>query len=697
MTSSYGASGTVQLLQQSFVHDIKELQTSTRSVINAPCNLCRLTSALLLLIARYLPWKERLLQLTHLCRGFPQLTPDCFSEDHIMLSPRLLTAFRGDGRLRSLLSHITSLSFLLSEIASSADVAFVGSSSDAPHETFSRVQTMVIIIDSPALDYDHTHEYKLTHSSECVLDYVFGSLASFQRLTSLAIIKVRGNFACIEGTKDMLWRRLRTAKALQYLYLESLDLTYSGLAILASLPLTTLNLDHCRMAADNAEEHCTLSPTLRTLRLPFEYGDHDDQFKEPLWWIRPASDQCGLQVLSVDSENIYYQRPFFSLEERIGSISSITELDYSLICSVDALADLWKDDGNHLTPVLPALSSIRLAMYSHLYNTKLVESVEDEVNMMARYTSLIQCYNQQLTSIRLAVSSRVVFSRIIELVFSCAELRVLHLRCYEHYYGLLPTSNLSIVPVLSYLHTLALRSVVPLFSQQLSMILTHCPVIENLSLDVDQESLLTTLAVVDSLCPWLQSIDLSIAGNRVNMMMPLCPDVDVSFGRLVTFTVRYNLWRQNYSSSWASSVISSLVDVLKSAVQLKRFYLDLAFTNNDLRLLSCFPSLSSVMLSKGMLETHGQFFIARETRSPLSASFSRRDVKRLIYMSPPLGKNEYKWKRYNDEQNPGDYAIGTFVEEHTSWKEQADGTVIKIVQSGRDAFFAALSDANSEL
>jgi hypothetical protein len=65
---------------------------------------------LLELVLRFLPLRDKLLQVTHLSHAFPPLTAGCFSEDGLKVDTAAVKArIAGSPTLQSLLSHLRQL------------------------------------------------------------------------------------------------------------------------------------------------------------------------------------------------------------------------------------------------------------------------------------------------------------------------------------------------------------------------------------------------------------------------------------------------------------------------------------------------------------------------------------------------------------------------------------------------------------
>jgi hypothetical protein len=469
---------------------------------------------LLELVLRFIPLRDKLMQLTHLSSACPLLTAGCFSEDRLRGSMETVKALTDSASLQSLLSRVRHLS------ASALQWQLISCSLIE----FNRLQSVDIELHhSPRLEGD---------CGKDVRD-VLMSLSSLPLLHSLTLEVPpfgqrhgggRGRIHTLARPDIALLSGLRS---LQLLTLRHISLAEGALYTLCALPLQQLDLRlvsgvddgnvyvedddddaQLRRPALAAPQMFDVSCSLRRLHLP---APHALQ-AEVRQVLAAFGNDAALrrQPVQLEHVEIGYTYRDQELQQLLLRIPSLTELRLvvtqgSSLLSQPASVGL----------MLPQLRCVTLQLTSaaaHDAGTAPLGALDLHARRRRDWLSeaaaecdgFLRCYAGQL--LRLEVTHMPLLpaaAPIQQAAFHCQQLRYLRVHADGRHES--SFAGLSFIP-LPQLHTLRLEDV-RLSRDQLSSLLRACQAVENIFLSRIYDFALVLLPVIGRHCRQLRQLE----------------------------------------------------------------------------------------------------------------------------------------------------------------------------------------------
>ena len=493
------------------------LVTSARSLVD-------LTPALLVLISQYLPWRHKLLHLSHLAHAYPRLAPLWLANDHVPIKPALLRALASSARVSSLFSE-TSFASLSSALVGAA---LYGETSDLLQPPlpacsrpllshFASLHSLVMMLDEPE-DNDPTDDVPGFH------ERLFATLASATpHLNTLHFETERKRYPPqVMSTQSL--SLLRLLPHMRTLRLGFLILEHSAVAMLCSLPAVSyldiggclvLHPQQCPWKETPAQQFAP-SRTLNSLFLPRHETSNisavldvlnrcGDASKPPQKSPPFAPDEDattrgydGLDYLAMDVRSAHLVLPLLPFIQSLISIDldGSDAFDLTPLCS----------DG---TAALPKLSEFRASSVMPM-------EWEDEwlQTLCSSYLRFVAAYKEQIRALDLRVPNAGGCLRVVQACFDCPELRLLDLSITpKDQEPLFDCSTLTPSP-LPHLHTLAVN--VLHTDAQLRRFLPFMPAMEDLALFTLDVPSLDTLEAIGVACPEVRRVRITIDAERAD-------------------------------------------------------------------------------------------------------------------------------------------------------------------------------------
>ena len=386
-----------------------------------------------------LPWREKLLHASHLCRALSPLEPADFRCDQLVLDgDESSVHWPNNGYARqphnwtnqSTFCTSPSLQRLFTQVHHLAITAWEQRRRDSylavlcpPSPTapsaFSGVRVLELILDGEA--------------SSSLIERLFPSSVAFRSLEHL-YLDVRPLF-CPEETALQREALLPLSRLPRLRCLEgALRLSLDGLFFLCSLPLTRLNLfRYCVEVTDGPKLPLTVTSTWETVALPGTFvprrATGDAICAEVLMGYAgsiAAAAAAGMTGQSTLQRLIGCWDTGSCSMRAIARIPSLTELlPYPWASRYeDAVPDLSLLFTSDLQPLLPRLHTLRLPYMSH-FNL----SNETMAALATSSAAFLTAYSAQLQVLALRVYSVDSATMLMESVLRCAQLRSLTI-CY---------------------------------------------------------------------------------------------------------------------------------------------------------------------------------------------------------------------------------------------------------------------------
>ena len=506
-------------------------------------SLVDLTPALLILIAQFIPWRSKLLHLTHLCRRFPPPIPRCFAEDHIPVRPALLRALASSSSpsLFPLLSDVAFSSLSSSLVAP----ALYGELSDhlAPplplppfssrplFSAFSGLQSLVLMLDEPE-DADPSDD------TPGFYERLFCTLGrTCPRLHSLHFETERKRYPpAICSTVSL--SLLREVAQLRTLRLGFLLLEHSAIAMLASLPcISYLDVSGCLILhpgqspwKESQATQFAPSVTLNSLFIPRHEASNISAVLDVLnrcgEVVRSAKEQkrvgdaggegmgggcvedereakqrgVGLDYLSCDVKHAHLLMPLLSFIPSLMSIDldGSDAFDLSLLCNDTGSLALPKLIEFRSTSVLPADWSTPADFLTTLSDS---------------YLRFLKAYHAQLRALDMRLPNHSLCLPALQHAFACTQLRLLDLSlCAKDAEPDLVDCS-SLTPTrLPHLHTLATNALRT--DAQLISFMAAYPAMEDLSLVTSSLPSLPAIMAIGSGCPLVRRVRVCVVEQQ---------------------------------------------------------------------------------------------------------------------------------------------------------------------------------------
>ena len=497
--------------------------TSASPVIQLPVHsLLSLPVQLLELVLRFLPLRDKLLQLSRLSSAFPSLTPACFAEDGLTLRRSATRALTRSADLLALLSRVRQLSVYAvrwsrqervraPELEHCARLSFSVAA-------FSRLQSLSIELQEPS--------WYAGDESALGLQHVLAPLSSLPQLSSLnvgvkSLIDPLRKFVLLSDLA--LLSNLRSLRSLTL----SLLLPVGSLSLLCSLPLEDLNLSTAsfgsyglalapvQLPAVAASPAPHVSFSLRRLRLPSAWS-HEAQEEVGRVLAAYGTDRIGRSDAELHRQPVQLEQVVFNW-----AVEQQTPLWW--IPSLTALS-LFVTQGTSLLPqhastgvMLPQLRCVSLRVMEPDPEAGGAQPVlEDDgdarfgddwlTGSAAECVGFVHIYSGQLLRLDLDDLPHLpAAAPIMQAAFRCQQLRRLTLSHYDEQTVANCFASVSFTP-LPQLHMLGLRGF-DLTTAQLTALLRACPAVEHVVLASLPAFILDLLPVIGRSCRRLRQLE----------------------------------------------------------------------------------------------------------------------------------------------------------------------------------------------
>ena len=594
-------------------------------------------------VLRFLPLYDKLLQLSHLSRDFPRLTPACFSEDDLELDTVVVRALTRSASLLRLLSRVRHVSvsaerWRQGRRADGWELAHCGSVPSLLR-CFSQVQRLSVEVDE---DWPKERETAIG------LQDVLTSLPQLPLLHSL----------CVTGEPDRRSRRviplselalLAELPSLRSVTLCSMLLAAGSLSLLCSSPLEHLDLRYANldgahdmrgrgrpdMTDEPAPPAVDVSFILRRLQLP---DPCSPQARKEVRRVLAAYgiDGIGRRDAELRRQHVQLELVDFwrsggravtpelqQLQLRIPSLTALT-LNVSLGTSLCPLSP-------SASPMLSQLRCVSLRISEPALDDDGESVAEDGVGARRRRDWLsevaadcvgfLHSYSTQLLRLELKrLPSLPAAAPILQAAFHCRQLRRLKLQGGEEEQEKTPRLTAVSFTPLPQLHSLSLGNL-DISAAQLTALLRACPAVEHIKLCSMPAFTLELLPVIGRSCRRLMVLDASwcdfeLFAHPVEAQLTAAEqsrDIEAVFPQLVALTLRVDEPYSGMDPPPSSSPrLQWLLRLLRSAPVLRFLHLDLHLGLSELLPFSSLTSLRGFMLVYLWDESQRRFFCKRQ-------------------------------------------------------------------------------------
>jgi hypothetical protein len=412
--------------------------TAETSPLSAPSALTlfssplqKLDRQLWSLVLHHLPWREKLVEVSHLCSSIPAFEPGDFRCDRLDCGSSRYSSqdpFYSDGR-RRLFSHIRQLRLFYKQLPTESFPSVLCPPSPAAPSEFFRLRLLELEIHSGvATDFER----------------LIPSSAAFPSLEELHV-NMSGHWEEDSKRDELFFTReqllpLSRLPLLRRLHLSHL-LTFDGFFFLCTLPVTKLDLTRSYLD-DRTGPRVPLTAAVTTTWEEVVFPDSIGEFHPSrglfatvrIEALAGYAESCT-RIASAASTNSDSDRQTrlqrlalgWNLSQRcmrvIARIPSLMELTRGMEseCEADTVLDLsplFTSDLLQPQPLLPRLQTChfpRVEQLSERARAALVDSCAD----------FLTAYSQQLRELDFSVYSRESTGRLLESLLQCAQLRTL--------------------------------------------------------------------------------------------------------------------------------------------------------------------------------------------------------------------------------------------------------------------------------
>ena len=601
-------------------------------------SLHSLSMPLLELILRFLPLRDKLMQLSRLSSAFPSLTPACFAEDSFRVRRSAIKALNRSSALLALLSRVRQLSVYavrwprrerarVAELEQSAQLSFSVAA-------FSRLQSLSIRLGDDSWYAGDEGALRLQH--------VLTPLSSLPQLRSLRIDMKANQQSYLRFIPLSDLALLSDLRALRSLAL-SLRLPVGSLSLLCSLPLEHLDLSQACLDSYElgfaqfqppgvaASQPLPVSFSLRRLKLPLLTTS---RAKEEAKRVLAAyginrSGRAEEEAQPAELEIVHLFGDHEQLRELLWRIPSLTAL--TLIVSLGTRLSPQPAPAS-AGPMLPHLRSVALQICTPaLYGYRSAATADRDVEarrrrdwlseVAAECVGFLHAYSGQLLRLGLTFLPNLpAAAPIVQAALHCLQLRYLVLTGSKQ--REIPSfAAMSFAP-LPQLHTLSLRSV-GLSTAQLTALLHASSAVEHIELYAMPAFTLDLLPVIGRSCRRLKELEADacaedLFSQRVEQHLAeqAAGSADTVFPQLVALQIGLSSYQPPALAPEGRPMLQWLLRLLRSAPVLRFLRLGLQLELSELLPFSSLTALRGLRLSGWEGWQQRFFHSTRQHRSP---------------------------------------------------------------------------------